>query len=132
MSAAVTPTVEDALRYTTAQAVIVSVPTADWIRPLKGFFERRAFERKWTCVARNGSDRRGHLPTVGNTEVASDLAAGRSVVGIAVVPEQVLPSTLLDAADVRLALKFEPKIIEDAIRNGRPAPTPTRSLRRSG
>jgi cell division protease FtsH len=116
MTAATTPAVEDALRRRSAQAVVVSAPSADWIAPLKRFFESRAFGRKWTCVARDGSDRRYHKPSAGNAEVASDLASGRSVVGIAVSPEQVLPSTLIAAADVQLAVKLEPKIVEDAIR----------------
>jgi cell division protease FtsH len=116
VATATSPAVKDALRRPFAQALVVSVPSADWIDPLKQFFENRAFGRKWTCVARDGSDRRYHKPAAGNAEVASDLAAGRSVVGIAVSPEQVLPSTLIGASDVRIAVKLEPKIVEDTIR----------------
>jgi len=114
--ATITPAIEDALRRLSAQALVVSAPSADWIAPLRQFFEKRAFGRKWTCLARDGSDRRDHKPSAGNAEVASDLAAGRSVVGIAVSPEQVLPSTLIAATDVRIAVKLEPKIVEHAIR----------------
>lgn len=116
MAAAVTPAVTEALARPSAQAVIVSAPSAAWIPPLKRFFEKRAFGRKWSCVARDGSDRRAHKPSAGNREVACDLAAGRSVVGIAIAPEQVLPKTLIGAADVRLAMKLEAGIVDGAIR----------------
>lgn len=116
LTAALTPTVRDALRSSSSQALLISVPSVAWILPVKALFAQRPFGRKWTCIARDGSDRRGHQPSVGNAEVATALAAGASVIGIAVAPEQVLPSTLIGAADFRLRLKFGPNVVEETIR----------------
>lgn len=115
-AATITPAVRDAFKAASSRALVISVPSTAWISPVKDLFARRPFGRKWTCVARDGSDRRGHQPSVGNAEAATALAAGASVVGIAVAPEQVLPSTLIGAADFRLRLKFGPKVVEEAIR----------------
>lgn len=115
-TAALTPAVQDALKSPSSRALVISVPSAAWVAPLRDLFRGRPFGRKWTCIARDGSDRRGHQPSSGNAEVATALAAGASVVGIAVAPEQILPSTLIGAADFRLALKFGPKVVERAIR----------------
>ncbi|TKW77847.1 MAG: hypothetical protein DI543_13530, partial [Bradyrhizobium icense] len=98
ITAAVTPIVDEALWGKSTQAVVVSVPAADWIVPVKEFFEQRPFGKKWLCFARDGSERLRHKPSIGNAEVASALAKGRSVIGIAVDPEQVLPSTLVAGA----------------------------------
>ncbi|PSO22721.1 AAA family ATPase [Bradyrhizobium sp. MOS002] len=115
-AAALTPAIKDALKSSSSQALVISVPSAAWVQPLKDLFARRPFGRKWTCIARDGSDRKAHQPSSGNADAATALAAGASVVGVAVAPEQMLPSTLVGAADFRLSLKFEPNIVEDAIR----------------
>jgi hypothetical protein len=115
-AAALTPAVKDALKSSSSQALVISVPSAAWVQPLKDLFARRPFGRKWKCIARDGSDRKAHQPSSGNADAATALAAGASVVGVAVAPEQMLPSTLVGAADFRLSLKFEPDIVEDAIR----------------
>lgn len=116
LAAALTPAIKDALKSSSSRAVVISVPSTAWISPVKDLFARRPFGRKWTCIARDGSDRKGHQPSSGNAEVATALAAGASVVGISVAPEQVLPSTLIAAADFRLPLKFGSEIVEEAIR----------------
>ncbi|WP_426440424.1 AAA family ATPase [Bradyrhizobium genosp. P] len=111
VSAAITPEIEETLKGKSPQAVVVSVPTSDWVEPVKDFFEDRAFGRKWSCVARDGSDRTRHKPTFGNAVVASDLAAGHSVVGIAVGPERLLPATLIAAADLRITVAFDQGVL---------------------
>lgn len=115
-AAALTPTVMEALKSSSTRALVISVPSAAWISPVKDLFARRPFGRKWTCIARDGSDRKAHQPSSGNADAATALAAGAWVVGVAVAPEQVLPSTLIGAADFRLSLKFGPKVVEEAIR----------------
>jgi len=107
VSAAITPEIEEILKEQSPRALVVSVPTSDWINPVKDYFEGRAFGMKWSCIARDGSDRTRHKPSVGNREAASDLAAGRSVVGIAVLPERLLPATLVAAADLRIAVALD-------------------------
>ncbi len=98
-------------------ALVVSVPTADWIAPVTEFFQQRPFGREVARFARDGSDRLPSQGVLGNAEVASDLAAGRSVVGIAVNPEAVLPATLVAAADQRIKVgstgprSFEPSAL---------------------
>lgn len=111
ISAAITPEIEAMLNGNSPQAAVVSVPTGDWLHPVKDFFEKCAFGRKWICIARDGSDRTRHKPTSGNAEVASDLAAGRSVVGIAVGPEKVLPATLIAAADLLITVALDESVL---------------------
>jgi hypothetical protein len=111
ISAAITPAIEETLNGNSPQAAVVSVPTGDWLHPVKDFFEKRAFGRKWICIARDGSDRTRHKPTSGNAEVASDLAAGRSVVGIAVGPEKLLPATLIAAADLLITVALDESVL---------------------
>ncbi|MHC2623996.1 cell division protease FtsH [Bradyrhizobium huanghuaihaiense] len=116
LAAALTPAIKEALKSSSSRALVISVPSAAWISPVKDLFAQRPFGRKWTCIARDGSDRKGHQPSSGNAEAATALSAGASVVGIAVAPERVLPSTLIGAADFRLSLKFGPNVVEEAIR----------------
>lgn len=111
ITAAVTPIVDEALWGKSTQAVVVSAPAADWIVPVKEFFEQRPFGKKWLCFARDGSERLRHKPSIGNAEVASALAKGRSVIGIAVDPEQVLPSTLVAGADHRIKIKLDESVL---------------------
>ncbi|UPK19141.1 AAA family ATPase [Bradyrhizobium sp. 131] len=113
---ALTPAIKEALKSSSSRAIVISVPSTAWISPVKDLFARRPFGRKWTCIARDGADRKGHQPSSGNAEAATALSAGASVVGVAVAPEQVLPSTLVGAADFRLSLKFGPKVVEEALR----------------
>lgn len=111
ITAAVTAIVDEALWVEPTQAMVVSVPAVDWIGPVKEFFEQRPFGKKWLCFARDGSERLRHKPSVGNAEVASALAKGRSVIGIAVDPEQLLPSTLVAGADQRIKIKLDKSVI---------------------
>ena len=99
--AAATPDFRRLLRDPAPLALVVSVPSSAWVEVVENFFGE-AFERCWTCFARDGSQRVRDKISVGNDEVGRALADGRSVVGIAVAPDQILPSTLVAAADARL------------------------------
>jgi cell division protease FtsH len=82
-------------------AVIVQVPNRTWIGPMKQQLE--GFGRNWSIVARSGESRE-HKPSVGNSDIANDLARGRTVVGLATDPGAHLPITLQSAADVRIVV----------------------------
>lgn len=64
-----------------------------------------------------GSERLRHKGSVGNDEVASALAGGRSVVGIAINPEAVLPATLVAAADQRIKVRLDGSAVARTIRS---------------
>jgi cell division protease FtsH len=116
MDAAVTATVRKALSAPTALALVVSVPSASWIGPMETFFQERAYGKTWKCFARDGSQRHRDKPSVGNSDVAGTLASGRSVVGIAVTPELVLPSTLVAATDIRIDLTLGSRVVRNVVR----------------
>jgi SpoVK/Ycf46/Vps4 family AAA+-type ATPase len=116
MAAAITHTIEEGLRGRATLALVVSVPAADWIAPVTEFFQQRPFGREWLRFARDGSERLRHKTSVGNDEVASALAGGRSVVGIAVNPEAVLPATLVAAADQRIKVRLDGPAVVRTIR----------------
>src|SRR6202035_1438930 len=99
--AAATPEFRRLLRDPAPLALVVSGPSSAWVEVLENLFGN-AFGRRWTCFARDGSQRLRDKDSVGNDEVGRALADGRSVVGIAVAPDQILPSTLVTAADARL------------------------------
>ena len=79
-------------------AMVVSVPSQDWIEPT---VEVLGTLREWnhTFVANVGGKKRP------NGDIcARMLADGRSVVGVATVPERQLPAALVTAADVRISI----------------------------
>ncbi|WP_449256351.1 AAA family ATPase [Bosea sp. (in: a-proteobacteria)] len=79
-------------------AMVVSVPSQDWIEPT---VEALGTLREWnhTFVANVSGKKR---PS--NDICARMLADGRSVVGVATVPERQLPAALVTAADVRISI----------------------------
>lgn len=115
MTAAVPAAMHESLLDTSPLALVVSVTSADWVAAVKDFFDEAPYGRKWMCFARDGSERARHKTTVGNAEVASALAKGQSIVGIAVSPDQVLPSTLLAATDWRLKATLGPALLHRTI-----------------
>ena len=116
MMAALTSDVRAKLRTRTSLALTVTIPSTSWLGPVKKFFDNGGYGRKWDCYARDGSSRSTDKPSVGNDGVATALAAGQSVVGIAIDPAQVLPSTLVSAADIRLSVKLDARVVRKAIR----------------
>jgi cell division protease FtsH len=114
--AAATPDFRRLLRDPAPLALVVSVPSSAWVKAVENFFGN-AFGRRWTCFGRDGSERLRDKVSVGNDEVGHALADGRSVVGIAVAPDQILPSTLVAAADARLKVVVpNGKIVRRVIR----------------
>jgi cell division protease FtsH len=116
MKVAVTADARKALSAPTALAVVVSVPSASWIPAVETFFKERAFGPSWKCFARDGSQRQRDKSSIGNSEVAGALASGQSAVGIAVAPELVLPATLIAAADIRIDLVLDARVIRKVVR----------------
>lgn len=115
VTAALTPAMLETLSGAGPLALVVAVPSTDWISPVKDVFESELFTRKWKSIARDGSERSRHKPSSGNDEVAGWLAKGRSVVGIAVTLDQLLPSTLVAAADIRLKVKLDTAAVKQTL-----------------
>ena len=115
VNAAVTADLEAKLLIRNAIALVVSIPSSSIVKPLKKYFDNGGLGRSWESYARDGSERRSDKPSIGNDTVATALASGRSVVGIATDTDGMLPSTLIAAADARLAIKFDAKVVGDAI-----------------
>lgn len=83
-------------------AVVVSVPDLSWVLPVEDALRRLA--PAVSVVARDGSSRSQHKPSVCGPEVAYALAGGRPVVGVAASPEAFLPALLVSSADGRVDL----------------------------
>lgn len=100
--AAISKEVRRRLTHAQALAVIVLVPTSAWVKPAAAYFGR-SFGQRWITVARDGSDRRHHMASVGSDVVAGDLARGRCVAGLA-ADVGALPAALVAAADLTIRL----------------------------
>jgi DNA polymerase III delta prime subunit len=105
-----------------ALALVLQVPSADWCAPLE-----TAIITRWRCyvVARDGSARTQHKPTLGNDKVTEKLIAGFSVIGISQNPALLLPSALLTTADAYLVVRPPgPRLIRQLLKTcvGRPIP----------
>lgn len=78
--------------------LVIQVPDASWVKPVA--FNLGGIGTDCTIIARDGSSRSEHKPSIGNTEVVDTLVKrGRSVVGIAVDPVAILPEALVRSAD---------------------------------
>jgi cell division protease FtsH len=95
-----------------ALAVVMRVPSAAWVGPVKTAIER--LNRNLLIFARDGSSKALHKADVGNDEVGKDLSEGRSVVGIA-SSLAMLPKALTIAADVNIEIKADADILADAV-----------------
>jgi cell division protease FtsH len=91
------------LQDTRPLAVVIQVPSRQWISPVKRLLEEH--KRGWYIVARTGESKTEHSPSFGNKEVADALAEGRTVVGVATHPDMYLPATLLTAVDIRATVR---------------------------
>jgi hypothetical protein len=115
LTAAATPKMRRALRGRRAAAFVIQVPSTAWVKPVEAYL--RELDDKLVTIARDGSNRTRDKATVGNDEVATALSHGHRVVGIAVNPDAMLPSTLIATADH--AVKLAPPngaVIRDAMR----------------
>jgi cell division protease FtsH len=115
LSAATTGRMHRDLRGPKAAAFVIQVPSTAWVKPLESHL--RELDDKLLTIAREGSNRTRDRSSVGNDEVATALSRGRRVVGIAVNPGAMLPSTLVTTADhvVQLATP-NGHVIRDAMR----------------
>ncbi|KQT84964.1 hypothetical protein ASG51_02580 [Methylobacterium sp. Leaf465] len=111
-----------------AVGVVVQVPSADWIEPIKRAIRRHGpFPH---IVARNGSARLQDRAEVGNEEIGRYLGANHNVCGISTSPERYLPSALVAGADIRIEITTPSnKVISNVIlevTKGRPRKLPPR------
>jgi cell division protease FtsH len=96
-------------------AVIFLVPEAGWIEPVQKIFASR-FGPHWQTVAVDSSNNSAAHKSARNAEVATHLARGRNVVGIA-AQKDALPSAILRAADLTIQLDaIDGKTVGRAIR----------------
>ncbi|KQP85493.1 hypothetical protein ASF60_05180 [Methylobacterium sp. Leaf113] len=85
-----------------AVAVVVQVPSPDWIDPIKDALRRYGpFPH---VVARSGAARLQDRPEVGNDEIGRYLAANHNVAGVSSMPERYLPASLVAGADIRIEI----------------------------
>jgi cell division protease FtsH len=111
--AATTPALRRRFARARGLAVVVTVPSAGWIAPIKDQV-RRFMEGE--LFARDGSDRK-HLPTVGNDVVATTLCTGNNAIGVSMAPDRLLPSALVTAADVEIIVSPPgPDVLRRAMR----------------
>ena len=98
-----------------ARAFVIQVPSVGWIRPVEKYL--RELDHKLITIARDGSNRARDTSAVGNDEVSNALSHGKRVVGIAVNPEAILPSTLVTTADHIVKLTApNGQVVRDAMR----------------
>jgi cell division protease FtsH len=83
-------------------AVVVLVPDADWIEPFRSLFVSR-FGGRWESVAVDAGNNTAAHKAKQAIGVATDLARGRPVVGVAVHLD-ALPSALTRAADLTIRM----------------------------
>jgi cell division protease FtsH len=96
-------------------AVIFLVPETGWIEPVQKLFASR-FGPHWQTVAVDSSNNSAAHKSARNAEVATHLARGRNVVGIA-AQKDALPSAILRAADLTIQLDaIDGKTVGRAIR----------------
>jgi ATP-dependent Zn protease len=87
-----------------AVCVSLSVPGPGWCEPIA-----KAARTLWPralCVARDGSKRSDHAPSVGGRGVADHLLHGSAVIGVSHSPTRFQPTALMSAADAHLIVKM--------------------------
>lgn len=85
-----------------AFALVVEVPAADWVEPIREACVRLA---EWGFIAaRTGSSKSEDRPDRGNGQVADKLSRGDRVLGVSQSPARYLPSALIAAADLHIRL----------------------------
>ncbi len=99
--ASIPPSVRRRMLQSDGIAIVVTVPSAAWVRPLAKYLEEITIASRY---ARNGSEKRDH-PAEGNEAVANSLADGEIVLGISQDPSRFLPSLLLASADLNVTVK---------------------------
>ncbi|MET4842654.1 AAA family ATPase [Bradyrhizobium japonicum] len=124
LDAALTQEVRLRLKGEEALAIVVRVPGPSWVVPIESAIKR--LNERVRTVARDGANRAGHKPDVGNGDVARQLAKGETVVGIAALTA-VLPRSLTAAADLTVEIGFDAEVLGAAVaRFTGSAPAPER------
>lgn len=83
---------------------VIRVPSAAWVKPIEQRVTRW-FGLGWFTIARDGSNRSRDKGSEGNDHVASAIAEGSSVLGIALLPS-MLPNSLVWGANVVIDLGY--------------------------
>lgn len=112
-------------------AVVVGVPAADWVEPI-----RRAMCRLGTfgeVIARTGLQKSIDKPEIGNDLVSQALGLGWNAVGVTQDVTRYLPSALVETADIRVDITTPgPRVLRTAIgqiARGRVGPVPPDAAR---
>ncbi|AWV14145.1 MULTISPECIES: AAA family ATPase [Methylobacterium] len=102
LEAALSPAQRRRIAADPAFALVVQVPAADWVEPVREACGRLA---AWGYVAaRTGASRSEDRADRGNDRVADRLARGDRVLGVSQSPARYLPSALVAAADLHVRL----------------------------
>jgi len=102
LAAALSPSQRRRIAHDPAFALVVEVPAAEWVDPVRDACGRLA---AWShVVARTGSSRTEDRADRGNDKVADRLARGGRVLGVSQAPGRYLPSALVAAADLHVRL----------------------------
>lgn len=105
-------------------AIVVEAPSAAWVETLEKGFVVLLENTPMLLVSRDGSSKRGHVPTEGNERVAKMLRR-RAVIGISHAPERHLPSTLVTVCDARVRIEFgQGNLLRDLLIAETTAPIP--------
>lgn len=89
-----------------ARAIVIQVPTAQWVEPIAAEVRRLAPSATWV-----GTQKKGFTE-----EVATATATGESVVGVSENPTNTLPQLLVDVATDRFAVTPpDAKILQEAM-----------------
>ena len=100
---ATTPAIRRRMHSGVSIVLVVEVPSSDWVKPFEDHFDAIRSEN-WVTFARDGSNRGRDKATVGNSEAAKKISAGRMVVGIAANATAILPTVLQAAADFTIKI----------------------------
>lgn len=113
---AVSPKDMRQLRKAKRLAVVVGVPSKDWVPAMTRHLLQLS-DLPTVDFSRDGSKRLRDVKTEGSDEVSSELSSGKRVIGVSQAPERMLPDALLASADLRISVAApKPAIIEKAMK----------------
>lgn len=98
----------------TGTAMVVGVPGPEYVKPVAQAFARVG---RWSLTyKRDGSNKLSDKSSNGSDEASTTLSAGQNVLGVSHAPDQMLPASLVIAADVRIDLRPpSPRALRSAI-----------------
>lgn len=111
LHAAMTPKQRRLVRTAKALCLVVQVPSADWVRPVRNALREMG---PWdTC---NEGEANAKTRAKDGSIIAAEISAGRRVVGVSDAPDALLPIALVSAADLRLVLpRPNASVISDVV-----------------